>query len=181
MNVEQTALPDVLILSSRVFRDNRGAFVETWNLRAMEEAGLPARWVQDNFSVSKKNVLRGIHYQVVQPQGKLVRVAYGAVLDIAVDLRRSSSTFGKHIAVEMTSEDGKMLWIPEGFGHAFLVLSDEAGFAYKVTDYYSPAGERTIRWNDPELAIPWPVGAADVVVSEKDNKGAGLREAEVFP
>src|ERR1700761_3897269 len=117
MNVEQTALPGVLMLSSRVFRDDRGAFVETWNLRAMQEAGLPSRWVQDNFSVSKKNVLRGIHYQVIQPQGKLVRVAYGAVLDIAVDLRRSSPTFGKHVAVEMTSESGQMLWIPEGFGH----------------------------------------------------------------
>ncbi|HTW79603.1 MAG TPA: dTDP-4-dehydrorhamnose 3,5-epimerase [Terracidiphilus sp.] len=181
MKVEETILPGVLVLSPKIFRDNRGAFLETWNQRAMEEAGLPARWVQDNFSISKKNVLRGIHYQLIQPQGKLVRVAYGAVLDVAVDLRRSSVTFGKHVAVELTGENGRMLWIPEGFGHAFLVLSDEAGFAYKVTDYYSSAGERTIRWNDAEVGIAWPVGAADVIVSEKDGKGATLREAEVFP
>jgi dTDP-4-dehydrorhamnose 3,5-epimerase len=180
MNVESTALPGVLILSPKIFRDDRGAFLETWNQRTMEEAGLPSRWVQDNFSVSKKNVLRGIHYQVIQPQGKLVRVAYGAVLDVAVDLRRSSPAFGKHVAVELTGENGRMLWIPEGFGHAFLVLSDEAGFAYKVTDYYSSVGERTIRWNDAELGIEWPVRVADVIVSDKDNKGTALREAEVF-
>lgn len=181
MNVERTALEGVLILSPKIFRDSRGAFLETWNQRAMEEAGLPGRWVQDNFSISKKHVLRGIHYQVSQPQGKLVRVAYGAVLDVAVDLRRSSPAFGKHVAVPLSGDNGKMLWIPEGFGHAFLVLSDEAGFAYKVTDYYSPAGERTIRWNDAELGIPWSVRAEDVIVSEKDNKGAALLEAEVFP
>lgn len=181
MNFEQTALPGVLMLNAKIFRDDRGAFLETWNQQAMEEAGLPSRWVQDNFSISKKNVLRGIHYQVVQPQGKLVRVAYGAVLDVAVDLRRSSPAFGQHAAVELTGENGRMLWIPEGFGHAFLVLSDEAGFAYKVTDYYSPGGERTIRWNDAELGIEWPVRAADVIVSDKDSKGAALREAEVFP
>jgi dTDP-4-dehydrorhamnose 3,5-epimerase len=180
MKVEETALPGVLILSPKIFRDDRGAFLETWNQRGMEEAGLPGRWVQDNFSISKKNVLRGIHYQVIQPQGKLVRVAYGAVLDVAVDLRRSSPGFGKHVAVELTGENGRMLWIPEGFGHAFLVLSDEAGFAYKVTDYYSPAGERTVRWNDAELGIRWPVEAADAIVSEKDGRGATLREAEVF-
>ncbi len=181
MNVEATALPEVLMLTARIFRDDRGAFLETWNQRTMEEAGLPGRWVQDNFSISKKHVLRGIHYQVIRPQGKLVRVVYGAVLDVAVDLRRSSPTFGKHAAVELTGESGRMLWIPEGFGHGFMVLSDEAGFAYKVTDYYSPAGERTIRWNDAELGIPWPVEGADLIVSDKDNKGAALSEAEVFP
>ncbi len=146
----------------------------------MAEAGLPANWVQDNFSISKKNVLRGIHYQMTQPQGKLVRVTHGAVLDVAVDLRRSSPTFGKHVAVELSGENGKMLWIPAGFGHAFLVLSDVAGFAYKVTDYYAPAGERTIVWNDAELGINWPVAAGDAIVSEKDRKGAKLRDAEVF-
>ncbi|MFZ0273365.1 MAG: dTDP-4-dehydrorhamnose 3,5-epimerase [Acidobacteriaceae bacterium] len=180
MKIEETALPGVLMLSQKIYRDDRGAFIETWNQRAMEEAGLPARWVQDNFSVSRKNVLRGIHYQIVQPQGKLVRVAYGTVLDVAVDLRRSSSTFGRHLAVELTGESGQMLWIPEGFGHAFLVLSEEAGFSYKVTDYYSPAGERTIRWDDPDLAIPWPVNAGTAVVSGKDAQGATLRSAEVF-
>lgn len=180
MKVEETALPGVLLLTPAIYRDNRGAFQETWNQRGMAEAGLPANWVQDNFSVSKKNVLRGIHYQVIQPQGKLVRVAYGAALDVAVDLRLSSPAFGKHIAVELTSERGEMLWIPEGFGHGFLALTESVGFAYKVTDYYSPAGERTILWNDAELAIPWPVAAKDVIVSEKDSKGATLRNAEVF-
>ena len=115
-----------------------------------------------------------------QPQGKLVRVTHGAVLDVAVDLRRSSSAFGRHVAVELSGENGRMLWIPEGFGHAFLVMSDVAGFAYKVTDYYSPAGERTIVWNDPDLAISWPLAEGDAIVSEKDRKGARLRDAEVF-
>jgi dTDP-4-dehydrorhamnose 3,5-epimerase len=180
MKVEETALPGVLLLTPAIFRDNRGAFQETWNQHGMADAGLPANWVQDNFSVSKKNVLRGIHYQVVQPQGKLVRVACGAALDVAVDLRRSSPAFGRHIAIELTGERGEMLWIPEGFGHGFLALTESVGFAYKVTDYYSPAGERTILWNDADLAVPWPVAAEDVIVSEKDNKGATLRNAEVF-
>ena len=180
MRIETTSLPGVLLLTPAIYRDGRGAFMETFNLRQMAEAGLPEKWVQDNFSISKKNVLRGIHYQVLQPQGKLVRVTHGAVLDVAVDLRQSSPTFGRHVSVELSGENGAMLWIPEGFGHAFLVLSDAAGFAYKVTDYYSPAGERTIVWNDPELAIPWPIAAADAIVSEKDRKGALLRDAEVF-
>jgi len=181
MNITETALPGVLVLTPAIYRDNRGAFLETWNQRHMSEAGLPADWVQDNFSVSRKNVVRGIHYQVIQPQGKLVRVAYGAVLDIAVDLRRSSPTFGRHVAVELTAENGEMLWIPVGFGHAFVALTEEASFAYKVTDYYSPAGERTILWSDPELAIAWPVDAGNAIVSEKDAQGKRLRDAEVFP
>lgn len=180
MKIEVTALPDVLLLTPTIYRDERGAFSETFNLREFAEAGLPANWVQDNFSVSRKNVLRGIHYQITQPQGKLVRVTHGSVLDVAIDLRRSSPHFGRYTAVELSGEDGKVLWIPEGFGHAFLVLSDVAGFAYKVTDYYSPAGERTILWNDPELSIPWPIAAEDAIVSKKDRAGAGLREAEVF-
>lgn len=181
MKIVETSLPGVLRLMPKIFRDSRGAFQETWNLHAITKAGLPARWVQDNFSVSKKNVLRGIHYQVIQPQGKLVRVAYGAVVDVAVDLRRSSPNFGKHVAVELTGENSEMLWIPEGFGHAFLALTESVGFAYKVTDYYSQAGERTIRWDDAKIAIAWPVDAANVIVSDKDNQGATLREAEVFP
>jgi len=180
MKIETTALPGVLVLTPTIYRDSRGAFQETWNQRAMAEAGLPSNWVQDNYSVSKKNVLRGIHYQVIQPQGKLVRVAHGAVLDVAVDLRRSSPTFGRHVAVELSDENGSMLWIPAGFGHAFLALTDSVGFAYKVTDYYSPAGERTILWNDPEVGIAWPVDAGDVIISGKDNQGALLRDAEVF-
>lgn len=180
MKIEQTSLPGVLLLTPAIYRDNRGAFWETWNQRAMAEAGLPPEWAQDNFSLSNRNVIRGIHYQVGQPQGKLVRVTHGAVMDVVVDLRRSSPTFAKHIAVELTGENGAMLWIPEGFGHAFVALSEVAGFAYKVTDYYSPAGERTIAWNDPELAIAWPVAAEDAIVSEKDRKGALLRDAELF-
>ena len=180
MQIEETKLPDVLVLTPAIYRDDRGAFMETFNLRQMTEAGLPSSWVQDNFSLSKKNVLRGIHYQIVQPQGKLVRVTHGAVLDVAVDLRRSSPAFGKHVAMELSGENGKMLWIPAGFGHAFLVLSETAGFAYKVTDYYAPAGDRTILWNDPEIGIEWPVAHSDVIVSEKDAKGKLLLDSEVF-
>ena len=180
MKIEETGLPGVLLLTPTIFGDDRGAFMETFNLRALAAAGLPQTWVQDNFSVSKKNVLRGIHYQIVQPQGKLVWVTHGAVLDVAVDLRRSSASFGKYVAVELSAENGKMLWIPVGFGHAFLVFSEEAGFAYKVTDYYAPAGERTIVWNDPDLAIEWPVQATDVIVSDKDRKGATFQSADAF-
>ena len=180
MKTEETFLAGVLIITPDVYRDNRGAFLETWNLRAMEQAGLPTVWVQDNFSLSKKNVLRGIHYQVTQPQGKLVRVTHGAVLDVIVDLRRSSTTYWKHIAVELDGESGRMAWIPAGFGHGFLALTDIAGFAYKVTDYYSPTGERTIVWKDPDLAIPWPVSEGEAIVSGKDQAGVSFREAEVF-
>jgi dTDP-4-dehydrorhamnose 3,5-epimerase len=180
MKITETALSGVLLLTPKKFKDDRGAFMETWNLRAFAEAGLPSNLVQDNYSISFKNVLRGIHYQVIQPQGKLVRVAHGTVLDVAVDLRRSSPTFAKHIAVELSEENGEMLWIPPGFGHAFLVLSDVAGFAYKVTDYYSPAGERTIVWDDPDIAIPWPVSGESVILSGKDRLGSSLRAAEVF-
>src|SRR5665213_18358 len=180
MKVRETELPGVLLLSPTIYSDDRGEFFETFNLRRMTDAGLPSVWTQDNFSFSRKNVFRGIHYQVQQPQGKLVRVTHGAVLDVAVDLRKSSATFGKYTAVELNAGNGEMLWIPVGFGHGFLVLSETAGFAYKVTDYYSPAGERTILWNDADLAIPWPVSAADVIMSDKDKQGVRLRDAEVF-
>lgn len=181
MKIEETSLSGVLLITTAVHRDNRGAFMETWNLRAMAEAGLPSTWRQDNFSLSSKNVLRGIHYQVTEPQGKLVRVTHGSVLDVVVDLRRSSPTFGKHLAVELDGDSGRMLWMPVGFGHGFLVLSKVAGFAYKVTDYYSPSGERTILWNDADLAIPWPIGDDQAIVSEKDSRGVALRDAQVFP
>jgi dTDP-4-dehydrorhamnose 3,5-epimerase len=181
MKITETSLPGVLVLTAPIFRDSRGEFCETFNLLKMTEAGLPTSWLQDNFSLSKRDVLRGIHYQINQPQGKLIRVTHGAVLDVAVDLRRSSSTFTKHVAIELAAESGEMLWIPEGFGHAFLALTDQVGFAYKVTDYYSPAGERTILWNDAELAIPWPIDAKQVIVSDKDQAGSLLKNAEVFP
>jgi dTDP-4-dehydrorhamnose 3,5-epimerase len=180
MKIEETSLAGVLVLTPKIHRDDRGAFWETWNQKSAAEAGLPSNWVQDNYSVSKRNVVRGIHYQIIQPQGKLVRATHGAVLDVAVDLRRSSLTFGKHVAVELTGENAKMLWIPVGFGHGFVVLSEEAGFAYKVTDGYWPAGERTIVWNDIDLAIPWPVKAAEAIVSGKDQEGAAFKQAEVF-
>lgn len=180
MNIEETSLPGVLLITPKIYADNRGAFWETWNLKSFESAGLPATWVQDNFSVSKKNVVRGIHYQVIQPQGKLVRVVFGSVFDVAVDLRRNSPSFGRHVGVELNEENRRMLWIPEGFGHAFLVLSESAGFAYKVTDFYSPKGERTIVWNDEGLRIPWPIKREEAIVSEKDAQGATLVAAEVF-
>jgi dTDP-4-dehydrorhamnose 3,5-epimerase len=181
MKVTRTSLPGVLVLSAPIYRDERGAFCETFNQRAMAEAGLPGPWVQDNFSSSRKNVLRGIHYQVIQPQGKLIRVARGAVFDVAVDLRRGSPTFRKHLAIELDADSGEMLWIPEGFGHGFLALTESVGFSYKVTDFYSPQGERTILWSDPELAIPWPIAPGAAIVSEKDRAGLPLREADIFP
>jgi dTDP-4-dehydrorhamnose 3,5-epimerase len=181
MKVRQTPLRGVLVLTAQIFKDSRGEFSESFNLRKIEEAGLPGVWVQDNFSLSKKNVLRGIHYQITQPQGKLVRVTHGAVLDVAVDIRRSSETFGQHFAIELNGESGDMLWIPEGFGHAFLALTEQVGFAYKVTDYYSPASERTIVWNDPEIGVRWPVDPVEAIVSDKDRAGSLLRDAELFP
>ena len=180
MKVDTTALEGVLLLTPRQFADGRGMFMETYNHRVMEELGLPTFWPQDNFSLSKKNVVRGLHYQLPQPQGNLIRGQHGAALDIAVEIRRSSATFGKSIALELTSEIGAMLWIPPGFAHGFVALSETLAFAYKVTDYYSAAGERTIVWNDPELAIKWPVGAADAILSPKDAAGTPFRDAEVF-
>jgi dTDP-4-dehydrorhamnose 3,5-epimerase len=180
MKITETVLPGVLLLTPNIYRDDRGAFLETYNHRRMIEAGMPTLWVQDNFSISRKNVLRGIHYQTTQAQGKLVRVTHGAALDVAVDLRRSSPHFGRHVAVELHGDVGSMLWIPVGFGHAFLALTEEVGFSYKVTDYYSPTGERTIAWNDFDIAIPWPVAAENLIISEKDRNGSSFRDAEVF-
>ena len=181
MKINETEIPGVLLLEPAIYRDDRGFFLETYNQRRMTEAGLPVVWLQDNFSLSKKNVLRGIHYQITQPQGKLVRATHGSMLDIAVDLRRSSPTFGKHVVAELTGENGHMLWIPPGFGHGFLVLSESAGFAYKVTDYYAPQAERTILWNDPDLALPWPIDSLAPIVSAKDQAGSSLKSAELFP
>ena len=180
MKVTQTALQDVLLLTPKQFGDARGMFMETYNHHCMQEMGLPVHWPQDNFSLSRKNVVRGLHYQITQPQGKLVRVLFGGVLDIAVDLRRSSPTFGQSLALELWAEDRQMLWIPPGFAHGFAVLSTEAGFSYKVTDFYSAAGERTIRWNDPELKLEWPVSEAEAIISSKDAAGTPFAEAEMF-
>lgn len=180
MKVLTTNIPDVRILEPSVFEDERGKFLETYNERQMIDLSLPARWVQDNYSVSKRNVVRGIHYQVVRPQAKLVRVTFGRVLDVAVDLRRKSATFGKHVVIELSAENNRIVFIPEGFGHAFLVLSDRAGFAYKTSDFYEPSGERTILWNDPQVAIEWPIVESEAIVSAKDRKGLLLQDAQVF-
>jgi dTDP-4-dehydrorhamnose 3,5-epimerase len=181
VNVTETALPGVLILEPRIFRDDRGFFFETFNLARMTELGLPTDWKQDNFSFSKKNVVRGIHYQIGESQGKLVRAVSGEVRDVIVDLRKSSPTFGKHITVDLSGEGSKMVWIPQGFGHGFAALSDNVALSYKVTSfYYSPKAERTILWNDSALSIDWGVTPEDAILSGKDAVGLTLAEAEVF-
>ena len=180
MNVIETSLPGVLILEPRSFSDDRGMFFETFNQARMADLGLPTDWKQDNFSVSKKNVVRGIHYQIGEPQGKLVRVVHGAARDVIVDLRKSSPSFGKHATVDLDGESTRMVWIPQGFGHGFAALTENVAFSYKVTDYYSPKSERTVLWDDPELGIDWGVAAADSILSVKDRAGVPLRLAEVF-
>ncbi len=180
MKVIETTLPGVLLLAPKQFSDARGMFMETYNDSCMQKLGLPTYWPQDNFSLSKRNVIRGLHYQIKQPQGKLVRVLFGGVLDIVVDLRRSSPTFGKSLALELWAEERTSLWIPPGFAHGFAALTDEVGFAYKVTDSYSAAGERTILWNDPELNLQWPVSPAEAILSPKDAAGTPFAHAEVF-
>ncbi|WP_263359247.1 dTDP-4-dehydrorhamnose 3,5-epimerase [Acidicapsa ligni] len=180
MNVTETSLPGVLVLEPRQFRDDRGVFFETFNLAKMIELGLPAEWKQDNFSISKANVVRGIHYQIGEPQGKLVRVITGAALDVIVDLRRSSPTFGQHTTVELSGDNSRMVWIPVGFGHGFAALTETVALSYKVTEYYSPKAERTILWNDPELAIDWKIAPDKAILSAKDAVGALFADAEVF-
>jgi dTDP-4-dehydrorhamnose 3,5-epimerase len=180
LNVIETSLPGVLVLEPRIFRDERGFFFETFNLDQVIALGLPAEWKQDNFSLSKKNVIRGLHYQIGDAQGKLVRVAAGAVLDVIVDLRKSSPTFGKHITVELSGETSRMVWIPVGFGHGFAALTDNAALCYKVTEYYSPKAERCVLWNDPQLGIDWKVSADEAIISAKDQAGMPFAQAEVF-
>lgn len=180
MNVIETSLPGVLVLEPRCFSDERGVFFETFNLAKMVEIGLPAEWKQDNFSLSKKGVIRGIHYQIGEAQGKLVRVATGAALDVIVDLRRSSPTFGQHTTVELSGDGSRMVWIPVGFGHGFSALTETVALSYKVTEYYSPKAERCVLWNDPELGIDWKVAPEDAILSAKDAAGLPLAQAEVF-
>lgn len=180
MKVIKTAIDDVLIIEPQVFGDERGFFLESFNeKRWLEHTGVERTFVQDNHSRSVKGVLRGIHYQINRPQGKLVRVVSGEVFDVAVDLRKSSPTFGKWVGVLLTAENKKQLWIPEGFGHGFLVVSGSADFLYKATDYYSPNDERCIIWNDADLSIGWPEGVIPQL-SAKDLEGVAFREAEVF-
>jgi len=181
MQVVTTALPDVLILEPKVFGDERGFFFESFNARRFAEAtGLHPEFVQDNHSRSAKGVLRGLHYQVQQAQGKLVRVTAGEVFDVAVDLRRSSPTFGQWVGVHLSAENKRQLWVPEGFAHGFVVLSEFAEFLYKTTDYYAPEHERSIRWDDPTLAIDWPLTDAPQL-SAKDQAGLNFQDAPVFP
>jgi dTDP-4-dehydrorhamnose 3,5-epimerase len=174
-----TSLPGVVILEPRVFGDERGFFLESYNERAFAELGIKEHFVQDNHSSSRRNVLRGLHYQIKQPQGKLVRAVEGEILDVAVDVRRSSPTFGRWEAVHLSGENKRMLWIPPGFAHGFRVISEKAQVLYKASDYYAPEYERTLPWDDPDLKIDWKLDA-DPIVSAKDQRGVALRDAETF-
>jgi dTDP-4-dehydrorhamnose 3,5-epimerase len=181
MKVVSTAIADVVILEPRVFADERGFFMESWNARDLRAAlGFDVTFVQDNHSGSRRGVLRGLHYQIVQPQAKLVRVARGRVFDVAVDVRRSSATFGRWVGVELSEDNRRQVFMPAGFAHGFLVLSDRADVLYKTTDYYAPQHERCLIWNDPEIGIAWPL-AGEPVLAAKDRSGLSLRQVETFP
>lgn len=181
MKVTETNIPDVKIIEPRVFRDERGFFLESYNAKTLAEAaGITENFVQDNHSRSSKNVLRGLHYQIQQAQGKLVRVISGEVFDVAVDIRRSSPSFGQWVGVMLTGGNFRQLWVPAGFAHGFLVVSDTAEFLYKTTDFYAPEHERSIRWDDPAIGIDWPLDGAPIL-SPKDRDGVVLAAAEVYP
>jgi dTDP-4-dehydrorhamnose 3,5-epimerase len=181
MNIISTNIPDVLVIESKVFEDSRGFFLESYNQKAFaEKAGINTNFVQDNHSQSRHNVLRGLHYQIQQPQGKLVRVVSGSILDVAVDLRKSSPTFGQWASCVLSAENRCQFWIPEGFAHGFLVLSDYADVLYKATNYYAPQHERCLLWNDPDLAIDWGELKDLPVLSAKDQAGQRFKDAEVF-
>jgi dTDP-4-dehydrorhamnose 3,5-epimerase len=180
MNVIQTEIPDVLIIEPAVFGDERGFFFESFNRTTWgEKTGIDLEFVQDNHSRSQRGVLRGLHYQIRQPQGKLVRVVAGEVFDVAVDLRRSSPTFGRWSGVHLTEANKKMFWVPPGFAHGFLVLSEQADFLYKATDFYAPQHERAIRWDDPDIGIAWP-RSIEPILSSKDAVAVYFKEAEVY-
>lgn len=180
MKLISTQIPDLLILEPKVFGDERGFFFESFNQRQFKQlTGLDVDFVQDNHSRSARNVLRGLHYQIQQPQGKLVRVVQGKVFDVAVDLRRSSPTFGQHVSLELSAENKRMFWIPPGFAHGFVVLSESAEFLYKTTDYWAPEFERSLLWNDPALAIEWPLDGMPQL-SAKDQAGKSFDTAECF-
>lgn len=179
MNMIITDLDGVLVIEPKVFGDARGFFLESYNERAMADLGIRARFVQDNHSYSTGNVVRGLHYQIRHPQGKLIRVIVGEILDVVVDLRRSSRTFGQWSAVQLSAENKRMLWIPAGFAHGFRVVSEHAHVLYKATDFYSPESERTLAWNDPELKIDWQL-QGEPIVSAKDQHGTLFRDAEKF-
>lgn len=181
MKVFPTSIPEVFRIEPTVFGDQRGFFFEAFNQRRWEElTGLKTSFVQDNHSRSARNVLRGIHYQIQQPQGKLVRVIVGEVFDVAVDLRRTSPTFGQWVGATLSAANKQLFWVPEGFGHAFFVLSEYAEFVYRTTDFYAPEHERAILWNDPQLAIDWPLAGGEPILSDKDRGAALLSDAELF-
>ena len=181
MQFKQTDHPQVFIIEPRVYRDERGFFMETYRREFFSNGGIPFEFVQENHSFSKKGVLRGLHYQIGRPQGKLVRVVSGEVFDVAVDLRRSSPRFGAWVAARLSAENHLQMWIPPGFAHGFYVLSQSADLLYKTTDYYFPEGDRCIRWDDPSLAVDWPVPPGSrPVLSPKDESGAWLAQAEVY-
>ena len=182
MKVTATVLPDVLLIEPAVFEDDRGFFMETWHARKFSEGGIKAEFVQDNHSRSSRGTLRGLHYQIIHPQGKLVRVSSGEVYDVAVDMRRSSSTFGRWVGVHLSAENKRQLWVPEGFAHGFLVISEQADFLYKCTDCYVPQHERVVAWNDPDLAIDWLLAdSGQPILSSKDASGVRFADAEYFP
>lgn len=182
MKAVDTDIPDVKLIEPRVFDDERGFFFECFKENALAAIGIAGPWVQDNHSRSAKGVLRGIHYQIEQAQGKLVRVTRGAVLDVAIDLRRSSPTFGRHVAYELSADNKRMLWLPPGFGHAFLTLEDGTDFLYKCTNYFAPEHERTIIWNDPDIGIDWRLESGERPdLSAKDAQGVRLSDAELYP
>ena len=180
MKATPTALPEVLLIEPRVFRDDRGLFFESWNARTFAGLGIEATFVQDNHSRSRRGVLRGLHYQIERAQGKLVRAVSGTVYDVVVDIRRSSPTFGRSVGVTLSAESMAMLWVPAGFAHGFLALSDTVDFLYKTTDYWFPEHERTLLWNDPALGIDWPLEGAQPLLAPKDAAGRLLRDAEAY-
>jgi dTDP-4-dehydrorhamnose 3,5-epimerase len=180
MKVSATAIPDIKLIEPRAFGDDRGFFFESWNARVLAAAGIDATFVQDNHSRSRHGVLRGLHYQIEHAQGKLVRAVTGEVYDIAVDLRRSSPTFGRHVGIVLSAENQRMLWVPPGFAHGFVVLSESADFLYKTTDYWFAAHERTLLWNDPALGIKWPL-ATPPIMAPKDAAGVPLAQADTYP
>ena len=180
MNIIETAIPGPVIIEPRVFGDERGFFLETWNEAKFAEAGLDLNFVQDNHSHSQKGVLRGLHLQNPGPQGKLVRVTSGAVFDVAVDLRKNSDHFGKWVGVELSAENKRMFWVPEGFAHGFLTLTDNTDFMYKCTAPYSPETEHTLAWDDPAVGVEWPLGDLTPIISEKDKVGLSLADVPAF-
>jgi len=180
LRVNETSIPGLLIVQVPVFRDERGYFQEAYRRESLQEAGVDIDWRQDNLSVSARNVIRGLHYQIARPQAKLVQVVHGAVFDVAVDLRKSSPTFGQHLGIELKAGDGRALLIPIGFAHGFAALEPATTFLYKVSDSHYPEGERTILWNDPQLQISWPIQPEDAILSEKDRRGTLFRSADLF-